>query len=126
MTSHPKGAASGPRELPNGQGFIERCDLCHVQMYGETLEDLDAQTCACGTDRVTVYISELTCLMCGREMGTLETPDPVSRVLLTHGMRCDVCGGVPTIADSYAVSRYAIAPLPPAKRGRPFKAECHA
>ena len=120
MTSHAKAASIEPKRLGSGV-YTDRCDDCGSIITGATADDVLAASCRCHERRTTQLVVELVCLMCGRELGTVQVPKVTTRVLIPTGLRCDRCGGQPVVDDIYSVSVYPNLPPMHVKRGRPHK-----
>lgn len=74
-----------------------------------------------------VYLHELVCLWCGREVARVRSPERMPRRLFVLGpLRCDVCGGWPVRSGEYRRILAFREPLEKLKRGRPPRAALEA
>jgi DNA-directed RNA polymerase subunit RPC12/RpoP len=105
MTSHAKG-----RRLLDGNFS----DLCAADCGAES------GVCACARLKPTVqYLARLACLSCSREVAAVELADERQPVRISPALRCQHCGGQPTL-DS--IEQHRLEPRLPRqlpRRGRP-------
>lgn len=82
-------------------------------------DDEDQTPRAGGADRY-VYVHEIRCLQCGRDVGTLRHPQERPAFVHLPEMRCSTCGGNGVLTGD-ATRKYVGPPITiePTQRGRP-------
>ena len=106
-----------PRQLADGR-WRDVCQTCGTVMIGANVEDLEGQVCECWRSRTITYVVELTCLSCGRQVGTVTLDSPAAAVMMPRGLRC-ACGGRPIVDDMHRQTTYPAVARERERRGRP-------
>jgi hypothetical protein len=109
MASHAKSASLEFTGLRSDLSQ-NRCADCGTVRHDATEDNSPGATCGCQQGYAVEYITELRCLLCGRTVGTVTTRHRNERVLVSQGVRCEQCGGRPTIGETLTYRRYP--PLP--------------
>jgi DNA-directed RNA polymerase subunit RPC12/RpoP len=106
-----------PRQLASGE-FSDVCTDCGATLNGATAQDVLGATCGCQARHTVEFLAELTCMMCGRAVGTVTVPRRDARILIPQALHCQKCGGRPVVGDVFGVSRYPDLRPIQSKRGR--------
>ena len=120
MTAHAKSASLTLKQLRLGT-FQDVCSDCGSAITGATADEVLGASCACHQGYTVEYVTELSCLMCGRAVGTVTTHRKDQRVIVSSDIRCERCGGRPTVGETLTLRRYPQLPRLKLRPGRPAR-----
>ena len=118
VTAHAKSTSLEPKRRRSGD-FVDTCPDCGSIITGETADEVLGAACACQQGREIRYLAELSCMSCGRQVGTITAERPNAKIMIPREMRCQVCGGPPVVNDVFTVSTYPDLPQIKQRLGRP-------
>jgi hypothetical protein len=117
VTSHAKTTSIYPKRRRTGL-FEDVCADCGAVITGATPDDVLGASCGCQQRREVHYLAELSCMSCGRSIGTVTVEQPNAKLMIPRGMRCQVCGGPPVVTDVLKVLTYPDLPRVKHRVGR--------
>jgi DNA-directed RNA polymerase subunit RPC12/RpoP len=107
-----------PQVLDSGR-YHDVCPDCGTTIVGATPDEVIGAACACQARRTYVYLTELVCTLCSREVATVVTGQPNASIWVPRQLRCRPCGGQPLAGETARQVVYPRVPLEQPRRGRP-------